>query len=96
MTVSLQGLQDFWTDSLTRDLAGFADPRTDVPVEASGSEITAMWTQRGRDRSASFRLSQDGDFRWIPSPKAEPRTYRQFLCSEGLGDFDQRVCGRGL
>ncbi len=85
----MPSLQEFWTETLTRDLAGFADPRTDVLVGASGSTISATWTQRGRDRSANFQLSQDADFRWIPSPGGETRTYRQFLCSEDLADFDQ-------
>ena len=82
-------LTDWWIETLTRDLAGFADPRTDVLVDASGATITAAWSQRGRDRQAEFRLSRDGDFRWIPSEGKDPRTYRQFLCSEELADFDQ-------
>ncbi len=85
----MQDLQESWTEILTRDLGGFADPRTDVLVDARGSTITAIWTQRGRDRNATFRLSQDADFRWLPSPEAKPRTYRQFLCSEELADFNQ-------
>ncbi len=89
MAASVQRLQDYWIETLTLDLAGFADPRTDVLVDAGGSTVTAAWTQRGRERSATFRLSQDADFRWIPSPGAEPRTYRQFLCAEDLADFDQ-------
>ena len=81
-------LQDIRREVLTRDLEGFADPRTDVLVDATGATIAAIWTQRGRDREAEFRLSTDGDFRWIPSEGA-PQTYRQFLCSESLADFDQ-------
>lgn len=82
-------LTDFWQQVLKRDLEGFADPRTDVLVDATGATITAAWSQRGKDRHAEFRLSPDGDFRWIPCAGQVPRTYRQFLCSEGLADFDQ-------
>jgi len=89
MTVSGQRLDEFWTDTLKRDLAGFADPGMDVLVEPTGSTITAMWTQRGRVRSASFRLTQDGDFRWIAAGTGAPRTYREFLCSDGMADFEQ-------
>lgn len=81
-------LQDEWRDVLTRDLEGFADPRTEVHVRLTGAKITVDWTQRGKGRQAEFRLSGDGDFRWIPL-QGEPRTYRQFLSSEWLGDFDQ-------
>ena len=79
MTLSAQRLEDFWTETLTRDLTGFADPRTDVLVEATGSTITAMWTQRGRDRSVSFRLTQDGDFRWIPTAKERTRPWHSLI-----------------
>jgi len=82
-------LTEWWEQVLTRDLEGFADPRTDVLVDATGATITAAWTQRGKDRQAEFRLSTDGDFRWMPSEAQAPQTYRQFLCSEGLADFDQ-------
>ena len=82
-------LSDWWQQVLTRDLEGFADPRTDVLVDAIGPTITAAWSQRGKDRQAEFRLSPDGDFRWIESAGEPPRTYRQFLSSEGLADFDQ-------
>jgi len=82
-------LADWWEQVLTRDLEGFADPRTDVLVDASGATITAAWSQRGKDRHAEFCLSPDGDFRWVASDAQAPRTYRQFLCSEGLADFDQ-------
>lgn len=82
-------LTDWWEQVLIRDLEGFADPRTDVLVDATGATITAAWSQRGKDRHAEFRVSTDGDFRWIPSEAQGPRTYREFLCSEGLADFDQ-------
>ena len=82
-------LQDFWAEVLTRDLKGFADPLTDVLVDASGAAVTATWTQRGKDQQANFRLSPDGDFRWVLSKGKKLLTYRQFLCSEGLADFDQ-------
>lgn len=85
----MQDLQAYWLDTLKRDLAGFADPRTDVLVDASGAEITAMWTQRGRDRNAAFSLSQDSDFRWLDGNEGIPRTYRDFLSSQGLADFPQ-------
>ena len=89
MTASAQRLEEFWVEALKHDLAGFADPLTDVLADAGGSAITAMWTQRGGDRSSSFRVTQDGDFRWIDSEATKPRTYREFLCSKDLADFDQ-------
>ena len=83
-------LQDYWFETLNRDLVGFADPGTEVNVEPiSGGSIKASWTQRARERTASFRLTPDGDFRWLPEAEESPKTYREFLSSEGLGDFVQ-------
>lgn len=82
-------LSEYWKQVLIRDIEGFADPRTPVLVNATGTTIKAVWSQRGKDRHANFRLSPDGDFRWVPSDREAPRTYRQFLCSEGMADFDQ-------
>ncbi len=89
MADSYQGLENYWVETISRDLEGFADPGSDILVDVAGSNITAVWVQRGRDQSVSFRLSKDGDFRWIPESGAPPRTYHEFLCSEGLADFDQ-------
>jgi len=89
MTTPMHHLQDYWEETLESDLRGFADPHTDPTVVASGSEVVAEWTQRGRDQTAEFRLTQDADFRWVPSPGAEPLTYRQFMSSEGMADFGQ-------
>jgi len=82
-------LADLWKQVLARDLEGFADPETPVLVDVTGASISAAWSQRGKDREATFQLSADGDFRWIPSDRGAARTYRHFLCSEGLADFAQ-------
>ncbi len=82
-------LTDFWKKVLIRDLKGFADPGTPVLVDVAGTGITVVWSQRGKDRQAAFQLSPDGDFRWIPSDGGSPQTYRQFLCTEELADFEQ-------
>lgn len=89
MTAQLRELQQYWMEVLRRDLEGFADPQTEVLVDATAAIVTAVWTQRGRDLSATFRLSKDADFRWFPQDDATPLTYRQFLSSEQLADFGQ-------
>lgn len=82
-------LEKSWSGTLKNDLQGFADPKTDVCVKASGSKITATWLQRGKEQQAEFQLSPDGDFRWIPSDAEGGRTYRKFLGSAELADFNQ-------
>ena len=55
----------YWYEVIEKDLSGFADPRTQVSVDVSTHTLEATWVDRGRERSAAFRLSNEGDFRWL-------------------------------
>lgn len=86
----MDDLLQYWKEIIERDLKGFADPRTEVEVRHSNRNLIAKWVYRGRDRTASFRLTPEGDFRWQEEgeiAKAEP--YRKFLLSEAMADFTQ-------
>lgn len=81
-------VQSTWEETLRRDLSGFADRDSVVVHSLGASDIEAMWTERGEYKSAEFRLSSNGDFRWLDESNRE-RNYREYLCSRDLGRFEQ-------
>ena len=71
-------------EQIERDLRAFADPGTPVVVD----KTTAIWEQKGRSRSLSFRRAVTGELRVEPDG-GEPVTYRQFLAGPDMADLQQ-------
>lgn len=79
----------YWESTLRLDLQGFADPKSQIEVAVEGRSINAKWVQRGREHKGTFKLTPDGDFRWVPGDEATLKPYSAFLTSPGMADFKQ-------
>ncbi len=88
MSPNVPSLFHYWKTRLEEDLAGFADPGTEVSVSVDENLLRATWEQREQHREERFRLSQAGDFRWIDANE-QPVHYDAFLRSPQMADFDQ-------
>lgn len=82
-------LLHYWRDVLHTDLAGFADPGTQVEVIQSGRDLRARWHLRNRSFEEVFFIDGSGDFRWRDRRGDDRRTYPEFLSSPIMADFDQ-------
>ncbi len=81
----------YWAGVIDKDLSGFADPRTKIDVDIDSRFLNATWIVRGHERKASFRLSTEGDFRWLPKGDTNlvGESYRSFLVAQDMADFNQ-------
>ena len=75
---------------LRADLAAFADPGTEVRLNASGEFVSGAWQQDGRRKTATFLVKGAPDLTNVivsPEGSDSPRSYAEFLASDRMGDL---------
>lgn len=92
----MREIAEAWESRLRQDLAGFADRTTEPSVERDGSTIHAAWLDRTREKSEIFVVDMDSQLRWKSSEG--DASYKDFLRSEGMADFEQlaRAIGQNI
>ncbi len=75
----------YWVPRIRNDLASFADPGSTVDLQLNGRDIQAVWEMRGRTRSDTFRVDQQGGSYKMERRRKVP--YRQFLAGPEMADL---------
>jgi hypothetical protein len=85
MSIDLSTLIRYWHDRIERDLTPFVDPGTALELEIDGRSIGASWTQRARERTATFSVSFEGG---VQVEHAGRRvSYVSFFAGSDMGDL---------
>jgi hypothetical protein len=76
---------DTWYERIESDLVSFIDPGTNLAMDKKGNVIDAVWSQRRKDVSATFVVSDIASI----EVKAFGKTYsyRSFFASEAMADI---------